>query len=123
MDLESNILGLPVENVRLTANFYREYLGFQLENKIEKTGIVEFASLRFADAKITFCQQENYPKKINEEDNKRINIRLKYHQTVSSLYERCKEQVRIVNQMMNTNGKPIEFAVQDCNGFVLNFSV
>jgi uncharacterized glyoxalase superfamily protein PhnB len=116
--MEKNYLTIPVENVYLAINYYKEYLGFKLINISNNNGIIKGALVRFNNTNILL-------EKINIQVNKQnlIHIQLNFSEIqMKKLFNEVKEKVR-VRKSFNKNEKGINsFAIEDCDGNILNFS-
>jgi len=118
--MKNNIFKLPVENVPLTVNYYKEYLGFKLINGVPKFGQMDFALMQFSNHSLLFekATESNIDfnisdivLQVNFDDNK-----------MKKLYNNYKQKVRIKKEY-SVNEKGIsEFSVQDCNGNIITFN-
>jgi heme-binding NEAT domain protein len=53
---------------------------------------------------------------------KPVNLRFKNPQTIASLFEKYKQQVKIVNTNGLQDNRITEFAIKDCNGLLVLFT-
>ena len=114
---EKNI-SLPAENIILSINYYKEYLGFQLiTNNIERNNIA-YALLRFNNQEIILEQaissERTSPNDVvinlNWNDNQ-----LKQH------YNELKQKVKVKKSFSKSKNGCSVFSVVDCDGNILNF--
>ena len=121
-DLTPNLM---VKNVNKTIEFYKDVLGFNVVQTVPDSGDFVFGIVN-AD-KILFMFQEE--KSIKEEYPQLDKfpqgggLTLYIHVTdVNELYEKIKGKAKIAKEMHKTFYGSTDFAIEDCNGYILTFS-
>ena len=110
---------LSTANVQATIDFYINTLGFELENSLrDEEGIITWASLRSGGAVIMF----RLPNEHMDERAPALTGSL-YFRTgnVTQLWERLKDSTDVLYPLEDFDYNMREFAIRDCNGYVLNF--
>jgi hypothetical protein len=103
---------IPVENLPLTINYYREYLGFKLVNKTSN-----YATMRMQDK--TVHLESGINKSLEKPT---INIELQYNcKQMNNLFNEYRKKTKILKSLTETTNGFSEFAVLDCNDVEINF--
>lgn len=110
---------LSTGNVQATIDFYTNILGFELHNFLrDEEGILCWASLHSGEVNIMF----RLPIEHMDEQTPALTGSL-YLRTdnVTQLWERLKDSTDVVYPLEDFDYNMREFAIRDCNGYVLNF--
>ncbi len=116
---------LMVEDVNQTLNFYTNILGFEVLATVPETGQLNWAMLKQGDVEIQLQLRASLTEELPIFKDKQIGGALTLYigvEGIEELHERLKDKVTIVQAMHTTFYGTQEFAIQDCNGFVLSFS-
>jgi phosphoribosyl-AMP cyclohydrolase len=111
-----NVVILPVENINLSVNYYKEYLGFTLVANNDNDN----ALLQIGNQEI-ILEQVVSPDKIY---NSEIVLNLNWDETkLKQHYYELRQKVKVKkNYSGNQNGVSL-FSTIDCDGNILNFQV
>jgi hypothetical protein len=113
-----NIQVLRVENPILTANYYKEYLDFELINSNSENKNCRKALLRLNNQNILLVEPDP------NQDNEQQSIILRFNFDISQMntyYIDLKQKARIIHSSSNNKKEISEFSIKDCNGHVLHF--
>jgi lactoylglutathione lyase len=116
---------IMVEDVNKTSKFYQKFLGFELLVTVPEEGQFAWAMLKRDAVEMMFQSRTSLSEEIPSLQQKEIGGSLTLYievEDVKELYERLKGNVTIVQDMHKTFYGAQEFAIQDCNGFILAFS-
>jgi len=117
---------LMVEDVNRTVEFYRDILTcFELVDSEPVSGSLEWAMLRCGEVQLMFESRRSLSKIIPLFKDKEIGGSLVIYielSNIKSLYYRIKDKVKIIQDLSATDYGTLEFIIQDCNGFVLEFA-
>jgi lactoylglutathione lyase len=116
---------IMVEDVNLTIDFYQKFLGFELLVSVPEEGQFAWAMLKRDAVEMMFQSRTSLGEEIPALQHKEIGGSLTLYievEDVKELYERLRGSVTIVQGMHTTFYGAQEFAIQDCNGFILAFS-
>ncbi|MDU1903957.1 MAG: VOC family protein [Dysgonomonas sp.] len=125
MILKNCTPNLMVKDVNKTVEFYTEKLGFDFITSNPETGIWEFAIVKSGDVMFMFQQEksikEEYPQleKFAQGGGLTFFIRVS---DIDALYIQLKDKVTIASDMHKTFYNTNEFAIEDCNGYILTFA-
>lgn len=110
---------LSTGNVQATIDFYINILGFELDNSLrDEEGIVSWASLRSGEVIIMF----RLPNEHMDEQAPALTGSLYFRtDNITQLWERLKDSTDVVYPLEDFDYNMREFAIRDCNGYVLNF--
>jgi len=121
-DLTPNLM---VKNVRKSVDFYQNVLGFEALEVVPQGDTLVFAILRSGNAMI-MLQEENSLKEELPQLSKYspgAGMTLYIHvEDVHALYEKVKGKATIAKEMHDTFYGSTDFAIEDCNGYMLVFS-
>ncbi len=116
--LINKAITLPVENINLSVNYYREYLGFQFISYEGIKNNIACALLKFDDQELILEQVISKEKFCSDKIDLTLNWddkQLKQH------YNELKQKVKVIkNYSSNKNGVSL-FSILDCDGNILNF--
>lgn len=116
---------LMVEDVNQTVDFYKSMLGFEVLATVPETGQFHWAMMKQGNVEMQFQARASLTEEIPTFKDRAIGGTLTLYidvENVKELYAALKDQITIVQDMHSTFYGTQEFAVQDCNGFVLSFS-
>jgi hypothetical protein len=109
---------LYVENVNLTANYYREYAGFTLTEKLPRTNFMNSATMNFHNNVLLLEKAEN----VNHISKSEIVFQLCFDNLkLKELYDNYKQKVKIYRVSFTINNLVKEFSIIDCNGNIISF--
>ena len=116
---------LMVEDVNKTVDFYKNMLGFDVLATVPETGQLNWAMLKQGDVEMQFQTRASLSEEIPAFKDRAIGGTLTLYidvEDVTALHNALKDKVAIVQAMHTTFYGTQEFAIEDCNGFVLSFS-
>jgi uncharacterized glyoxalase superfamily protein PhnB len=116
---------IMVEDVNRTINFYKDLLGFELLANVPEEGQFAWAMLKRDGVEMMFQARTSLEEEIPALKQREIGGALTLYievADVEELYTHLKESITIVQDMHTTFYGAQEFAVQDCNGFILSFA-
>jgi uncharacterized glyoxalase superfamily protein PhnB len=116
---------LMVKDVGKTSGFYTNVLGFNLLQTVPEKEPFVFAFVGMNDVTIGF-QEEKSIKEEYEQMNKFSSgggFTMYIHVTdINALHDKLKGKVKIIKEMHKTFYGSTDFAIEDCNGYILTFS-
>ena len=114
-----------VKDVNKTVDFYKNVLGFNVLATVPESGNYVFAIVSSGAVLISF-QEEKSIKEEYSQLNKFAEgggLTLYIHVTdVNGLYEKVKGKATIAKETHKTFYGSTDFAIEDCNGYILTFS-
>ena len=115
-----------VENVNKTAKYYQTTLGFEVLMTVPDSGIFDFAMLKLDNAVIMFQSMKSFIEAMPAYKNQEVGGSLLLYFDVENLdkiYDRVKSVNAEITVDINTTfyGKR-EFAMKDCDGYLLVFA-
>lgn len=111
------VVALPVKNINLSVNYYKEYLGFQLIENNERRKI-NYALLRFYNLELILEQAISSEKEF--QNDVVLNLNWNNNQLKQHYFE-LRQKVKVKrNYSSNKDGISL-FSVVDCDGNILNF--
>ena len=116
---------LMVEDVNQTVDFYKNVLGFDVLATVPETGHFNWAMLKQGGVEMQFQARASLTEEIPSFKDKAIGGALTLYigvEGIKELYERLKDKVTIVQDMHTTFYGTQEFAIQDCNDFVISYA-
>ncbi|MCK4614291.1 MAG: VOC family protein [Thermoplasmata archaeon] len=116
---------LMVEDVNKTLRFYREILKFELVMAVPTQGRLEWALMKCGDVEIIFQSRFSLTEELVALRDVEIGGSLTLYfeiRGIEELYEMVKDQVEIVQELHPTFYGLMEFAMRDCNGYILVFA-
>lgn len=121
-DLSPNLM---VKDVNKTVAFYTDVLGFRLVNHVPETGSWVFAIVQSGSSMLMFQEEkslkEEYPQLAKFEQGGGLTFYI-HVDDIQTLYSRLKETVTIAKELHQTFYGSTDFAIEDCNGYILTFS-
>ena len=116
---------LMVEDVNQTVDFYKNVLGFDVLATVPETGQFNWAMLKQGNVEMQFQTRASLSEEIPAFKDRAIGGALTLYidvENVTELHATLQDRVTIVQNMHTTFYGTQEFAIEDCNGFVLSFS-
>jgi len=116
---------LMVEDVNRTTTFYKDVLGFELLATQPESGQFDWAMMKRNDVEMMFQARASLTGELPLFKHKAIGGSLTFYidiDGVEGLYANLKDKVTIVQNMHTTFYGAQEFAIQDCNGYILTFA-
>ena len=116
---------LMVEDVNSTIAFYKDVLSFELLATVPETGQLNWAMMRRDNVEIMFQVRSSITEEFPVLKDRAIGGSLTFYievEDVQPLYTHLKDKVTFVQDLHTTFYGMREFAIQDCNGFVLSFA-
>lgn len=118
---------LMVDDVEKTVKFYTKVLGFQVVMTVpdQKTQKLNWALLNHGPVNIMFQKRESlieeYSSLIESSIGKGLTVFIQVAD-IEFLYETLQDQATIIKDLMVTFYGMKEFAIADCNGYILTFA-
>ncbi len=116
---------LMVNDVTETVEFYKKHFGFEVIMQVPEEGATQWAMIQKDNALIMLQSQESLQEDIPHFEGKSVGSSLTFYcdvDDVEGMYAKLKDSLPLVLDMRTTFYGRKEFAVQDCNGYVLMFS-
>jgi lactoylglutathione lyase len=116
---------IMVEDVNQTVQFYKEIVGFELLTSVPSEGQFAWAMMKRDGVEIMFQSRTSLGDEITVLKQREIGGALTFYlevEGVKDLYSNLKDKVTLVQDMHTTFYGSREFAIQDCNGFILSFA-
>ncbi|MDH6310357.1 lactoylglutathione lyase [Dysgonomonas sp. PFB1-18] len=127
MILKDATPNLMVKNVKQTVGFYTSILGFDLVGSVplpESEELV-FAMVRSGNVMFMFQQEasikEEYPQLVKFPQGGGLTFYI-HVSDIQALYDKLKGKTTIAKEMHDTFYGSTDFAIEDCNGYILTFS-
>jgi predicted enzyme related to lactoylglutathione lyase len=125
MEYKDLMPNLMVKDVGKTVDFYTNVLGFTVLATVPEKDPFVFAMVNANNILISFQEEksikEEYPQL--EEFPQGGCFTLYIHVTdVNGLYEKVKGKAKIAKEMHKTPQGSTDFAIEDCNGYILTFA-
>ncbi len=114
-----------VENVAETVAFYRDVLGFTLVMNVPESSPFDWALMKHGEVEVMFQARASLIKEVPLFKGMPLGGALTFYidmQGVEALYEQIRAQVQVVQDLQTTFYGTREFAIVDCNGFILTFA-
>jgi len=114
-----------VENVKETAQFYKDHLGFELIMSVPLLENFEWAMMRCGDVEIMFQSRSSFGKEFEFMKDSGIGASQTLYFSVNGieeLFSKIRENVEIINELHSTSYGMTEFTMRDDSGYILVFS-
>lgn len=114
-----------VHDVNKTLSFYESVLGFKKTMSVPEQGVFDWALVEKEGYELMFQTKSSLVKEIPSIEKLPIGNSIMLYIEISKigeLYENIKSKVEIVKEMHNTFYGSREFAIKDCNNYILIFS-
>lgn len=126
MIFQDSTPNLMVRDVKKTIDFYTTVLGFTLVNSVplDKNNFV-FALVRCDHISFMFQEEHSLKVEYQQLSNFVQGGGLTFYISVSDVYalfDKLRGKVSIIKEMHNTFYGSTDFAIEDCNGYILVFS-
>lgn len=121
-DLTPNLM---VKDVNETVDYYRDILDFKVLATVPETGKYVFAIVQSGNAALMFQEEYSLKEEYSQLAGRYqgAGLTLYIHVTdVQVLYAKLKGKAVIAKEMHTTFYGSTDFAIQDCNGYILTFS-
>jgi uncharacterized glyoxalase superfamily protein PhnB len=117
---------LMVEDVNRTIEFYRDVLGFEVTATVPEEGIFGWANTRHGEVEIMFQARLSLEEEVPALKGQPVGGSLTFYidagEQVKTLYEQLKDKVELAQDLHTTFYDATEFAIIDCNGYILAFA-
>ncbi len=126
MNLKSLIPNLVVEDVNRTAEYYQTTFGFEIVMTVPDSGTYEFAMLKLDKVTLMFQSMKGFIEVLPEYKDQKVGGTLFLYFDVENLdkiYNKAKiANAEIVVDLNTTFYGTREFAMKDCDGYLLIFA-
>ncbi|MFQ5571362.1 MAG: VOC family protein [Rhodothermales bacterium] len=125
MKLQTFTPNMMVDDVNETVAFYRDVLGFNLVMSVPEAGSLDWALVRRDEVEVMFQARASLTEEIPMFKDLPIGGALSFYidmQGVEALFEQISPRVTVIQDLHVTFYGRREFAIQDCNGFILTFA-
>ncbi len=115
---------LMVDDVASTMDFYSKYLGFETVMTVPQEGELNWAMVKKDNIVLMFQAKENLLEEYPQMQSS-IGASLSLYcdvEGVEAFYENVKDTVEICKDLHVTFYGKKEFAIKDCNGYLITFS-
>lgn len=116
--MSKKIFKFCVDNVPLSVNYYKEYLGFSFVESNQELDHKSSAKMCFKDNVIFFVKSNDTDNFINREITFQVNLT---DVQMKQLYNNYKQKLRINNVLINNECEITRFSIKDCDGNILGF--
>ena len=116
---------LAVKDVNKTVDFYTNILGFNCIMTVPEEGQFVWAMVQADGLTIMFQELKNLAEEYSQLEKRSIGGSLTFYITVTDiqkLYDKLKGKVTIAKELHKTFYGATDFAIEDCNGYILTFS-
>lgn len=116
---------LAVKDVNKTVDFYTNILGFNCIMTVPEEGQFVWAMVQADGLTIMFQELKNLAEEYSQLENLSIGGSLTFYINVTDiqkLYDKLKDKVAIIKELHKTFYGATDFAIEDCNGYILTFS-
>ena len=116
---------LMVEDVGQSIAFYRDVLGFTLEQTVPEAAPFVWASMKAGDVEVMFQSRASLAEDLPDLADRPIGGSLTLYIQLTGiveLYERVRGRAAIIQEMHDTFYGAREFAIRDHNGYILGFA-
>lgn len=125
MEYKTLTPNLMVLDIDKTIKFYQDVLNFNVIETVVNEGKSVFAIVNAGATTLMFQEQESLKKEYHQLNacSGRAGITLYMHVTdINQLYETVKGKATIAKEIHTTFYGSTDFAIEDCNGYILTFS-
>lgn len=116
---------LMVDDVNKTIAFYKEILGFETIMTVPGHGVFAWALVKNDVVELMFQSRASFISDFPATSKLPVGSTLTLYidvPDINALYEQIKSNVTIVKDLHNTAYGTQEFAINDCNGYILAFA-
>ena len=125
MEFKDLMPNLMVKDVGKTVDYYKNILGFNVLQTVPENKPYVFAIVNVNGVLISFQEEksikEEYPQLDKFPQGGCLTLYI-HVSNVNELYGKVKNQAKIAKEMHDTPHGSKDFAVEDCNGYILTFS-
>jgi len=125
MEYKDLMPNLMVKDVGKTVDFYKNVLGFNVLDTVPEKEPFVFAIVNAEKVLISFQEEksikEEYPQLEKHPQGGCFTLYI-HVSDVNGLYEKVKGKATIAKEMHKTFYGSTDFAIEDCNGYVLTFA-
>ena len=125
MEFKDLMPNLMVKDVNQTVSYYKDVLGFNVIASVPETGDLVFAIVQSGKTVISFQEEKSAKEEYPQLENCSLGgtFTLYIHVSdIQALYEQVKGKATIAKDLHNTFYGSTDFAIEDCNGYILTFS-
>ncbi|MFN5538919.1 MAG: VOC family protein [Candidatus Melainabacteria bacterium] len=125
MTFQSLVPNIAVPDVNQTVEYYSQILGFQVVNSIPASGKLAWAMLKVHSITIMFQEEKSFKEEYSSLHNLPIGGCLTLYvfvDNIRALYDNLKSKITLINELNITFYGMTEFAIEDCNGYILTFA-
>jgi uncharacterized glyoxalase superfamily protein PhnB len=125
MEYKDLMPNLMVKDVNKTVDFYKNVLGFNVLATNPENGDYIFAIVNANNVLISFQEEKSIKDEYHQLDSfsRGGGLTLYIHVTdVNGLFEQVKGKATIAKELHKTFYGSTDFAIEDCNGYILTFS-
>jgi len=111
---------LKVPDLSATIKFYTETLGFTVQNQMkDDDGKASWCALKWGNAQVLFYSAESFDQPPGPPS---MTVVLYFNPAdVRALWEHLKDRADVAWQLEEMPYGMLEFALRDCNGYILSF--
>lgn len=116
---------IMVDDIQKTVKFYTDILGFEFVDAVPSKDTADWAMLKCHHVILMFQVRDNVASEYPILAQKPIGGSLIFYIVMNNLdnfYEKIKDKVKIVSVPHDTHYEKREFAIEDCNGYILTFA-
>lgn len=125
MKLGNLVPNVMVEDVNQTIEFYKETLDFEVLATAPETGQFDWAMLGNGETRLMFQSRTSLGGEIPTLAGRPIGASMTFYiqtDSIQVLHDKLQGKVEFVQELHTTFYGAQEFAVLDCNGYILAFS-
>ena len=125
MEYKDLMPNLMVKDVNKTVDFYKNVLEFNVLQTVPENGNYIFAIVNANNVLISFQEEKSIKDEYPQLNSfpRGGGLTLYIHVTdVNGLFEQIKSKATIAKELHKTFYGSTDFAVEDCNGYILTFS-
>ncbi|HET6989813.1 MAG TPA: VOC family protein [Bacteroidia bacterium] len=126
MELKALTVNLMVENVQRSVDFYNRTFGFEVVTTVPGENELVFALVKRDEVSLMFQSMKSFAEAMPEYKNTKIGGSILLYIDVIKVHEiyemARKSGVEIVVEMHKTFYGTNEFAIRDCDGYLVSFA-
>ncbi len=117
---------LMVQDVQASVEYYQAYLGFHLVQKTTQEDAAQWAIVKSGEIVMMFHERASLTHEYPSLEETTIGASMTLYiqgEGIREFYEKVQQQpVQIIKPIQETDYNTIEFAIQDLNGYILDFA-
>lgn len=125
MKLKDATPNLMVQDVKKTVDFYQTVLGFELINSVPVGDKWVFAIVKSGNVMFMFQDEtsikEEYPQLASFSRGGGLTFYI-HVDDIHAMYKELKDKATLAKDLHDTFYGSTDFAIEDCNGYILTFS-